>query len=170
MILCCLVVDTIFCTRPAQCAVLVLRSGFLYFQWPMSSRTLSLCDWPTIIDGRKPSSATSRRPSAMYWKNVTTSSTRPVETLTKSFCLCCDTNRTCILVSTCTIMIQPSTTRAAVATPHSSAPSNVATARSRGVFIWPSDWTTIRLRRPFFSVAFGAFPLELIPKADLCDG
>ena len=48
-------------------------------------------------------------------------------------------------------MMQPITTSAAVATPHSSAPSSVAIATSRPVFIWPSVWTTIRPRRPFWT-------------------
>ncbi len=47
------------------------------------------------------------------------------------------------------IMMQPSTTRGAVANPISSAPRRAATTTSRPVFIWPSAWTAIRPRRRF---------------------
>ncbi len=43
--------------------------------------------------------------------------------------------------------MHPSTIKPAVATPHSSAPNNVAIAISLAVFSWPSVWTTI----PFLS-------------------
>ena len=46
-------------------------------------------------------------------------------------------------------IMQPMVTRAAVATPHSSAPSNAAIAMSRLVLICPSACTTIRPRKPF---------------------
>ncbi len=44
-------------------------------------------------------------------------------------------------------MMQPIVTNAPVAMPHSSAPSIVAMAMSRGVRNWPSVCTTMRLRR-----------------------
>ena len=48
-------------------------------------------------------------------------------------------------------MMQPSTTSAAVATPHSSAPNNVAMAISLPVFNCPSVCTTTLLRNLFFN-------------------
>ena len=46
-------------------------------------------------------------------------------------------------------MMQPMTTRGAVANPYSSAPSSAAITTSRPVFNWPSVWTTIRSRSLF---------------------
>ena len=48
-------------------------------------------------------------------------------------------------------MIQPSTTNAAVATPHSSAPNKVAMATSLPVFSCPSACSTTRLLNLFFT-------------------
>ncbi len=46
------------------------------------------------------------------------------------------------------IMMQPDTTRGAVAKPNSSAPSSAAMITSRPVFSWPSTCTTMRSRSP----------------------
>ena len=48
-------------------------------------------------------------------------------------------------------MIQPPAIRAAVDTPHSSAPNKVATTMSRPVFTCPSACSTIRLLSLFFT-------------------
>ena len=49
------------------------------------------------------------------------------------------------------IMMQPDTTKGAVANPYSSAPSSAPTTTSRPVLSCPSTCTTIRSRRPFTS-------------------
>ena len=85
----------------------------------------------------------SRSSSVMNSKNFTTWSGSPLKRLRNSGSwVATPTGQ--VFIWHLRIMIQPSTTSAAVAIPHSSAPNNVAMAISLPVFIWPSTCTTTR--------------------------
>ncbi len=104
----------------------------------------------------KPSSAiTSRRSLAKNLKKLTTWSGFPVNNFRSSLsCVATPTGH--VFKWHLRIIIQPPTTNAAVATPHSSAPSIVAMAMSRPVRICPSVCSTTRLRKLFFTSVWWA--------------
>src|SRR5690625_229677 len=108
--------------------------------WPMASSI-----------ERKPSWAKySRTSSAMKVKKLTTCSARPVNFLRRSgFWVAMPTGQ--ISRWHTRIMMQPSTTKGAVAKPNSSAPNRAAMMTSRPVFNWPSHCTRIRSRNPLSS-------------------
>ena len=128
------------------------RSSLLYFQWLILSRTSRQSTWPTISSMvRNPSSAMISRSSwVRNLKKLTTWSASPVKRARNSgFWVATPTGQ--VFRWHLRIRIQPSTTRAVVASPHSSAPNNVATAMSRPVFNCPSVWRTTRLRSLFLT-------------------
>ncbi len=114
----------------------------------MALRVSSRSTRPTIsLMVRKPSRAMiSRSSSASMKKKLTTCSGLPANFLRSSgSCVATPTGQ--VFRWHLRIMMQPTVTRAAVAMPHSSAPSIVAMAMSLAVRNWPSVCTTIRPRR-----------------------
>ena len=128
------------------------RSSLLYFQCLISVRVSRQSDCPTIsLIVAKPSCAIiSRNSSVKNLNRLTIWSALPEKRALKSgFCVATPTGQ--VFKWHLRIMMQPSVTNAAVATPHSSAPNKVAIAISFPVFNCPSVCKTTRLRNLFFT-------------------
>ena len=87
-----------------------------------------------------------RRSSASRKKKLTTSSSWPANFARSSgSCVAMPTGH--VFLWHLRIMMQPMVMSGAVLSPHSSAPSSVATSRSRPVLSWPSVCSTVRPRK-----------------------
>ena len=122
--------------RAFQCSMLFFVSKSSV--WPIKSSNLRIPNCAMI----------SRASSAMKKKKFTTCSGLPENFLRNSgSCVATPTGQ--VFKWHLRIMMQPSTTNGAVAKPNSSAPNRAPITTSRPVFICPSAWTRIRLRKPF---------------------